>query len=96
MSEGESMALDRPAEGSSDVEAYKEIRLHISQLLEERCNGSTDALNVLARLEQGLRAVALYVQEDAALVEEAFQQGMRAFLHYESGKAAGRSTRPRQ
>lgn len=95
MSESESMALDKLREGTSDVEAYKEIRLHVSQLLEERCNGSTDALNVLARLEQGLRAVALYVQEDAALVEEAFQQGMKAFLNYESGKATGRGTRPR-
>ncbi len=95
MVEGEGTALDRPREGVSDVDAYKQIRLHIAQLLEERCEGSTDALNVLARLETGLRAVALYVQEDAAKVEEAFQVGMNAFLTYESGKGSSpRRTRP--
>lgn len=96
MSGGEGMAVDRPREGASDVDTYKEIRLYISQLLEERCEGSTDALNVLARLETGLRAVALYVQEDAAKVEEAFQVGMKAFLDYESGGGSRpRSTRAR-
>lgn len=96
MTDGEGTALDRPREGAplSDVDAYKEVRLHIAQLLEERCEGSTDALNVLARLETGLRSVALYVQEDAAKVEEAFQVGMQAFLNYESGSGRPRSTRP--
>ncbi len=94
--EDEGMAVDRPREWDSDVEAYKELRLHVSQILEDRCESSTDALNVLARLEAGMRAAALYVQEDAAKVEEAFQVGMGAFLNYESGRrSGGRSTRPR-
>ena len=75
--------------------AYLEARHDIERILEEQCIGTLAAVNVMARVEAGILAAAMYGQPDSAKVEEALGIGLQAFRSYRTGVSSRHATRPR-
>ena len=58
---------------------YALARLEVAGICEGLCGQKLEALEILARLEQGLWAAALLHQPDASKAREAFGVGLTAF-----------------